>query len=95
MLGHYTSTRYVLEVAGIPNILPTFPRATNVTYELKFSDDARLRFNAPPAGTHRMAVCFEAARRLSKYQYAHYCPGLSDFSVLPKWRNYVVPKLLT
>jgi hypothetical protein len=62
MLGHYTSTRYVLEVAGIPNILPAFPRATNVIYELKFSDDARLRFNAPPAGTHRMAVCFEAAR---------------------------------
>jgi hypothetical protein len=71
MLGHYTSTRYVLSKAGIPNILPTLPRATDVIHDLRFADDARLRFNASPAGTHRLAVCYEAAKRPSKYQYAY------------------------
>jgi hypothetical protein len=87
MLGHYTSTRYVLSKAGIPNILPTIPRATDITYDLIFADDARLRFSATPAGTHGLSVCYEAAKRLSKYQYAYYCSGLTDFNVLPRWRS--------
>jgi hypothetical protein len=85
MLGHYASTRFVLSRAGIPNILKTESRAGSDVYEIRFADDAKLRFNAPPAGTHRLAVCYEAARRLSKYQFAHFCPDISDFTVLPSW----------
>jgi hypothetical protein len=90
MLGHYTSTRYLLSQAGIPNILPTESRASDITYELKFADDARLRFGSAPAGTHRLAVCYEAAKRLAKYQYAYYCPGLTEFNVIPQWRSIIL-----
>jgi hypothetical protein len=90
MLGHYASTRFVLERANIPSILPTEPRAVEAEFELRFADDAQLRFSAPPAGTHRMNVCFEVARRLSRYSFAHFCPQVSDFSVLPAWREQVM-----
>jgi hypothetical protein len=90
MLGHYASTRFVLTIAGIPNILETENRVGPDAYELRFADDAKLRFNAPPAGTHRLAICFEAARRLSKYQFAHFCPDVSDFTILPQWRALVM-----
>ncbi|PNF35906.1 hypothetical protein B7P43_G08569 [Cryptotermes secundus] len=90
MLGHYISTRYILTLAGIPNILSTDCRVGSDTYEIRFAEDAKLRFNAPPAGTHRLAICFEAARHVSKDQYAHFCPELSDFTVLPGWRASVM-----
>jgi hypothetical protein len=84
MLGHYTSTRFVLSEAGIPNILPTTQRTTTTMYDLKFADDDRVRFGSTPAGTHRLAVCYEAAKRLAKFQYAFLCPGITEFNVLPK-----------
>jgi hypothetical protein len=90
MLGHYASTRFILERAGIPNILPTEARLTRDVYEIRFADDAKLRFNTPPAGTHRLAICYEAARRLSKYQFAHFCPDISDFTVLPSWKQAIM-----
>jgi hypothetical protein len=83
MLGHYASTRFILTKAGVPNILSTEARVEGVPNELRFADDAKLRFQESPAGTHRMAVCYEAAKRLSKYQFAHFCPQVSDFTVLP------------
>jgi hypothetical protein len=66
MLGHYANTRFVLAQEGVPNVLATDSRVSGDIYELRFADDAKLRFNAPPAGTHRLAVCYEVARRLSK-----------------------------
>lgn len=90
MLGHYASTRFILRQAGIPNILETESRVGPDAYELRFADDAKLRFQAPPAGTHRMAVCHEAARRLAKYQFSFFCPDLNDFSVLPGWKSRVM-----
>jgi hypothetical protein len=84
MLGHYASTRFILNRAGIPNILDTDSRVGPDVYDIRFADNAKLRFNAPPAGTHRLAVCPEAARRLPKYQFSHFCPNISDFTVLPK-----------
>jgi hypothetical protein len=89
MLGHYASTRFILSKAGIPNILDTESRVGDA-YEIRFADNAKLRFNAPPAGTHRLAVCHEAARRLSKYQFSHFCPEISDFTVLPKWKATIM-----
>jgi hypothetical protein len=89
-LGHYASTRFILTKAGIPNILSTDSRVGADAYEVRFAEDAKLRFNAPSAGTHRLAVCFEAARRISKYQFAHFCPDVSEFTVLPQWRALVM-----
>jgi hypothetical protein len=68
-LGHYASTRFILTQAGIKNILTTEARLPDCKYEVRFAD-AKLRFNGPPAGTHRLAVCHEAARRLSRFQFA-------------------------
>jgi hypothetical protein len=90
MLGHYASTRFILSRADIPNILTTERRCSDDVYEIRFAEDAKLRFRAPPAGTHRMAVCHEAARRLSKYQFAHFCPDVAEFSVLPKWKATIM-----
>lgn len=90
MLGHYASTRYILQLAGIPNILETELRVPPIRSSLKFADDAKLRFRTPPAGTHRMAVCYEAAKRLSKYQYAFFCPDIEQFTILPGIRKAVV-----
>jgi hypothetical protein len=90
MLGLYASTRFILSRAGIPNILDTDSRLGPDVGELRFADNAKLRFNALPAGTQRLAVCHEAARRLSKYQFSHFCPGISDFTVLPKWKKTIM-----
>jgi hypothetical protein len=90
MLGHYASTRFILERAGIPHILSTESRIQGDVYEIRFADDAKLRFSAPPAGTHRLAVCYEAARRLSKYQFSHGCPDIADFTVLPGWKSAIM-----
>jgi hypothetical protein len=90
MLGHYASTRYILSIADIANILGTGPRMVEDVYEIHFADDAKLRFNTPPAGTHRLAVCCEAARRLCKYQFSHLCPHIEDFYELPGWRERVM-----
>jgi hypothetical protein len=72
------------------NIIPTTQRTSDTKYNLLFADDAKLRFASNPAGTHRLAVCYEAAKRLSKYQYAYYCPGISEFNVLPQWRRVIL-----
>ena len=90
MLGHYASTRFILSQAGITNILETESGVGVDAYVIQFADDAKLRFNAPPAGTHRMAVCHEAARRLSKYAFSHFCPFITDFTVLPKWNDQIM-----
>jgi hypothetical protein len=90
MLGHYATTRYILTKAGIGNILATEPRVTEDVYEIRFTYDVKLRFNAQPAGTHRLAMCYESARRLSEYQSSHYCPNITDFGVLPRFKERVM-----
>jgi hypothetical protein len=44
----------------------------------------------PPAATHRLAVCSEAARRLCKYQFANLCPNFEDFYALSPWKVRVM-----
>jgi hypothetical protein len=90
MLGQYASTRFVLQKAGIPNILDTEAIAFLGSNEIQMTDDAKLRFNAPPAGTQKMAVCYEAAKRLAKFAYAKFCPNIEEFSVLPEIRHKVM-----
>jgi hypothetical protein len=90
MLGKYASTRFILTKAGIPNILETESRVGSDVYEIMFGDDFKLKFRALPAGTDRLAVCHEAARRLSKYPFSHFCPDISDFTVLPQWKTAIM-----
>jgi hypothetical protein len=65
-------------------------RVPPIRSSIIFADDAKLRFRTPPAGTQRMAVCYEAAKRLSKYQYAFFCPDIEQFSVLPAIRRNIM-----
>jgi hypothetical protein len=51
---------YILAKASLVYILETDPRVIEGVYEIRFADDAKLRFNACPAATHRLAVCREA-----------------------------------
>lgn len=43
-----------------------------------------------PAGTHRLTIAYEAAKRLVRSIYVAYCPGIEDFGVLPQLRNSVL-----
>jgi hypothetical protein len=90
MLGHYASTRFILQQANIPNILPTEVRAGLGTNKILFTDDIKLEFRAPPAGTSRMAVCYRAANILARSSYARFCPNIEDFTILPRWQSTVM-----
>lgn len=43
-----------------------------------------------PAGTHRLTIAYESAKRLVRSVYISYCPGIEDFAVLPALRNSVL-----
>lgn len=89
-LGRYTSTLKVLWLAGIRNIKVVTPVIHTEAVMPKFADNIKLRFTSMPAGTHRLAVAFEAAKRLVRSSYAAYCPAIQDFLVLPELRANVI-----
>ena len=65
LVGHWCSTIYVLTRAGVEGLRSTLPAWGNEpAYPITFSDDARLRFASFPAGTHRLAVAYERAKKL-------------------------------
>ena len=90
-VGHWASTRIVLAKAGIEGI-----RQCNPIYRpkgnLALSDDAKLRFKAMPAGTHRLAVAFEAAKRLARSKALIVCPGVEEMASLTGLREQVMEK---
>jgi len=43
-----------------------------------------------PAGTHRLAVCYEAAKRMLKSPLARYCPGANELASLAPARAAVL-----
>lgn len=89
-LGHFTSTLYVLKLAGIPDIRAATSVVQSEGASITLSADAKLRFTSMPAGTHRLAIAFEAAKRLVRSVYGVYCPGVQDFENIPRLRRDVL-----
>lgn len=89
-LGHYTSTLKILTIAEVRSIRPSDTIIQCEGSNLTLSQDAKLRFQSMPAGTHRLGVAYESAKRLVRGVYAKYCPGLSDFTHLPRIREMVM-----
>ena len=88
-VGHWASTKAVLRCAGIKNILPVDPFYTPKG-PLSLSSDARLRFEAMPAGTHRLAVGYEAASRLARSKEVLLTPSPDNFISLATLREEVM-----
>lgn len=82
VIGHWISTRFVLRVADIRAIIPVTSVVRNPGAHLSLSDVCKLRMASPPAGTHRMAVAYEGAKRLLSNTLAPLCPGVNDFAVI-------------
>jgi len=96
LLGHWVSTRYILTLAGIGDLLVTRAIASSPVSEclikVAISTDAKLRFHSLPSGTHKMGVCFEAGKRLVESPLAIVCPGIEQFDVLPAVRDKVMAR---
>lgn len=82
-IGHWASTIRCLGIGGIAGLRAVTPDLRPSSFEVKLSDDAKLRYTGPPAGTHRLAVAYEAARRLVVQDISGFCPGLEEFMALP------------
>lgn len=91
-LGHFASTLRVLHMAEIPNIRNSVTFVSSENVRLKLSNDAKLRFSSMPTGTHRLAISFEAAKRLVRSVYIKYCPNADDFLSIPPIRNDVIAR---
>lgn len=89
-LGRFASTLYVLHVADIANLRQTTPVTSVQGATFTLADDVKLRFKSMPAGTNRLAVSFEAAKRLVRNVYAKFCPRIEEFGALPERRNLVL-----
>lgn len=89
-LGHFASTLKVLQIAGFHNLRQAVPFVYNVGASLTLSADMKLGFQSMPAGTEKLAVAFEAAKKLVMSLYAEYCPRLQDFQAIPIIRNQII-----
>lgn len=89
-VGHWASTRYILSLALIGGIRTTQPAFEGPKCTLVLTTDAKQRFSSMPAGTHRLAVSIEAAKRLLRTNLARACPEVADFVALPAMRDAVV-----
>lgn len=94
-LGHFTSTLFILNMAGIAGVRGAASYVKVEGASIRLSDDSKLRFQSMPAGTHRLAVAYEAAKRLIRSVYAPFCPGVEDFSALPGLRDTVMRSPVT
>ena len=79
LIGHWNSTLYFLERAGVDGVRKTVPAwGGEPLYPITFLDDARLRFSSFPAGTHRLAVAYEGAKKLIANRISRLCPEVSN-----------------
>lgn len=88
-LGHWISTIYVLTVAGIPRLKEVTQAGPAPMLTLKLAEDAKLRFTACPAGTHKMALAYESAKRLVKSPLLRAFPDREDLLNIPRVYNVV------
>ena len=90
LIGHWCSTIYVLSRARVQGLRATVPAwGGEPAHPIVFSDDARLRFSSFPAGTHRLAVAFEGAKKLIANRISRFCPDAGDLSNLVAFKALV------
>ncbi|CAM1330157.1 Uncharacterised protein at_DN2557 [Pycnogonum litorale] len=76
-IGHWTATKTILSGAKFPNLttrLCPFPARTEWT----LSADALLRFESPPAGTHKLALAHALTKRIIKSRCLLFFPIPED-----------------
>lgn len=88
--GHWCSTLHLLNEAGISSLRRVVPQVPPASNTLVLSMDAMLRFTSLPAVTHRLAVAFEAAKRLLRTEVGRYCPDVLEFVNIPPKRHDVL-----
>lgn len=86
-LGHWCSTRKVLDVLGIADILEVSP-LYDVGKGLKASEDVKLRIQSSPAGTGRLSILFAISKQMLQSPAFFMCPGKEDY--LPIRGEYIV-----
>lgn len=86
-LGHFTNTLCILKL-GIEHIRDATP-VVWMPDAITLSADCKLRFTSMPAGTHRLVIAYEAAKRLVRSVYGVYCPGVQEFATIPALRAQV------
>lgn len=83
--GHWASTRFACHIAGIPGILdgagcrPAIDTGANVI----LTDDAKLRFQSLPAGTHKLGIVHEGVKRITRSVAGRACPSIRDYNHVP------------
>ena len=82
--GHFFDTCRVLEASGVPNI------KWDPDTRVKLSDECMLRFKSMPMGTHRLAVAYEAARRLLGSKLAAFCPQVFKLNAMVPKRDIIL-----
>lgn len=89
-LGHFASTLKVLSLADIENLRVANAFVQAAGSSITLSADSKLRFTSMPAGTHRLAIAYEAAKRLVRSVYGVYCPAVEDFGTIPAIRGDII-----
>lgn len=90
MVGHWASTIHLLNLAGIRHLRTTYPfMGAEPEHTLTFAADAMLRFTAMPAGTHRLAVGYEGAKKLLNSRIGMYCPNVQEMTAMKEMRDRV------
>lgn len=89
-IGHWISSLVAFSITEIRGLRAhgKAPPVINVTIAL--SDDAKLRFTKMPAGTHKLALAYEAALRLARIALMQCCPEAEQFIALLVARDFVM-----
>lgn len=84
-IGHWASTINIMNLTGLPHIRNVAPPVPTAAVAITLSEDAKMRFGSMPAGTHRLVVAYESAKRLSRSPVIKLCPNAHNFaSIVPK-----------
>lgn len=89
-IGHWTSTINILTIAEVQSLRRVSDAVPTPNVTVVLTSDSKMRFTSLPAGTHRLVVAYEAAKRLVKSPAIRMCPSAQDFASLPDTRNRLI-----
>lgn len=81
-IGHWCSTLLILRKAEVPGIRTDNSSLFQHRKEYTLAQDALLRFQAPPAGVHKMAVLEIAVRKLIAHDMCKYWIMLTELAAV-------------